>query len=89
MNLAEKFRHLAHALQPLGIEIGSDVLDLWRDRDTHGRDPLPASALEELADAINVLRWSEPHDPRMGGVIRARCSAARGRLDTTAAEPGD
>jgi hypothetical protein len=41
MNLAEKFRRLAHALEPLGIEIGPDVLDVWHDRHVHGRDPLP------------------------------------------------
>ena len=87
MNLAEKFRRLAHALQPLGIEIGPDVLDLWRDRDIHGRDPLPVSALEELADAINVLRRSEPRDPPMGGAICPRRPTTTGSLDTAALEP--
>jgi hypothetical protein len=60
MNLTEKFRHLVHALQPLGIEVGTDVLDLWRDRDAHGRDPLPHSALQELAHVITLLRAGEP-----------------------------
>lgn len=55
MNLTEKYRMLSHALQPLGIEVGSDVLDPWTDRAMHGRDPLPTSALKELADAVNAL----------------------------------
>jgi hypothetical protein len=59
MTLDEKFRRLAHALQPLGIEIERDVLDLWIDRQAHGRDPLPESAIRELADAVEILRGGE------------------------------
>jgi hypothetical protein len=59
VTLDEKFRRLAHALQPLGIEVERDVLDLWLDRQAHGRDPLPDSAVQELADAVQILRRSE------------------------------
>lgn len=59
MNLTEKFRRLAHALRPLGIEIDRDVLDLWIDRQAHGRDPLPDTAIQELADAVQNLRGGE------------------------------
>jgi hypothetical protein len=60
VNLAEKFHALARALKPLGIELSQDVLELWKDRDTHGRDPLPDAALQELADVIELMRWGEP-----------------------------
>jgi hypothetical protein len=88
MNLAEKFRRLAHALEPLGIEIGPDVLDVWHDRHVHGRDPLPANALDELADTVNVLRLGKPHDPRMARAVRPGRPTTTGSQNTAAAEPG-
>ncbi len=53
MSLAETFKGLQAALEPLGIEIGRDVLAVWRDREGAGQEPLPAAALRDLA------RWAE------------------------------
>jgi hypothetical protein len=49
VNLAEVYLDLRDALAPLGIEVGSDVLALWRDRERHGYQPLPPDALRRLA----------------------------------------
>jgi hypothetical protein len=57
--LDERFRALTHALQPLGIEVGPEALALWKDRDAHGRDPLPDKALEELSDVTTLMRWGD------------------------------
>lgn len=50
VSLAETFKGLQAALEPLGVEVGSDVLAIWRDRDRAGREPLPATALRDLAE---------------------------------------
>lgn len=47
--LGRAYAQLALALEPLGIEIGPEVIDVWRDRVRNGRDPLPPAALRELA----------------------------------------
>ena len=47
--LARAYAQLALALEPLGIEVGPEVVDVWRDRVRNGVDPLPPRALRELA----------------------------------------
>lgn len=49
MSLTDAFDRLRAALAPLGIEIGTDVLDIWLDRERHGGAPLPNAALRDLA----------------------------------------
>jgi hypothetical protein len=46
---------LTRALEPLGIEVGLEVLDVWQDRLAHGQDPLPAVALERLVATAQQL----------------------------------
>ena len=53
--LADVHARLRAALEPLGIEVGSEVLALWRDRERCGQDPLPAEALHRLAQFANQL----------------------------------
>jgi hypothetical protein len=48
--LAQAHAQLAAVLEPLGIEVGAEVLDVWYDRVRHGRDPLPPAKLRELAE---------------------------------------
>lgn len=55
MDLAEAFESMRAPLESLGIEIGTDVLALWRDRDAHGRDPLPPEALKRLRETIEQI----------------------------------
>lgn len=49
MTLREDHALLAAALEPLGIEVGAEVLAAWTDRARHGADPLPAQALRRVA----------------------------------------
>ena len=53
MSLVESFEQMRAALEPLGIEIGAEVLAVWLDRQQHGREPLPKSALRDL------IEWAE------------------------------
>lgn len=53
--LGEAFAKLQAALDPFAIEIGREVLDVWRDRAKFGREPLPAGALRRLAAVIDQL----------------------------------
>ena len=46
---------LQAALEPLGIEIGREVLAIWADRARSGGEPIPAGALGNLADVIDQL----------------------------------
>jgi hypothetical protein len=39
LNLGETYLDFRDALEPLGISVGRDVIDLWRDREHHGRRP--------------------------------------------------
>lgn len=54
MSAAETHAQWRAALEPLGIEVGPEVLALWRDREAHGCDPLPVDALRSLA---HVVGW--------------------------------
>jgi hypothetical protein len=60
MSLTGTYRDLRDALAPLGIEIGREVLDLWHDRQHHGREPLPADALKHLAELTARLATQPP-----------------------------
>lgn len=53
--LGEAFTKLQVALDPLAIEVGLEVLDVWRDRARAGREPIPASALKNLAAVVDQL----------------------------------
>jgi len=53
VNLADVHKQLQAALEPLGVEVGRDVLHVWRDRERAGREPLPAAALRDL------VQWAE------------------------------
>jgi hypothetical protein len=46
---------LQTALEPLAIEIGTEVLAVWRDRAQTGREPIPVGALRNLAAAVDQL----------------------------------
>lgn len=48
-DLVEAHAALRAALEPLRIEVGAEVLAMWQDSQHHGRDPLPAGALRQLA----------------------------------------
>lgn len=55
MNLSEKHAALRGALEPLGIDVGPEVLNVWADRAERGVDPLPRSALVRLMDVVELL----------------------------------
>lgn len=55
MNLAETYEELRGALAPLGVDVGREVLDLWRDRVRHSQDALPAHTLARLAQFATRL----------------------------------
>lgn len=55
MTLAQAHADLKAALHPLGIEIGPEVLALWRDQQIHGGDPLPRETLRRLAAVAGRL----------------------------------
>jgi hypothetical protein len=57
----------AAALEPLGIEVGQDVLALWADRQEHGYDVLPVPALRALARTVEQL-LDEVERPGESGV---------------------
>jgi hypothetical protein len=54
-DLAQAHAALQAALEPLGVEVGPEVLALWIDREAHGREPLPTDALKRLADVAQRL----------------------------------
>lgn len=54
-DLESAHQRLAAALEPLGIDVGPEVLDVWLDRERYGREPLPASALRRLAGVARGL----------------------------------
>lgn len=49
MTLSAAYHRLRASLAPLGIEIGPDVLNIWLDRVQHGGEPMPETALRDLA----------------------------------------
>ena len=53
--LGQAFTALQAALEPLAIEVGDEVLNVWRDRVAHGADPIPAGALRRLAAVAGGL----------------------------------
>lgn len=53
--LAEAHAALAAALAPLYIELGPEVLALWRDRELRGQDPLPVEAIRRLAECADRI----------------------------------
>lgn len=55
VTLGAAFVALQAALDPLGIEIGREVLDIWRDRESHGQEPIPADTLKALAAVVDQL----------------------------------
>jgi hypothetical protein len=51
VELRELYESLRGPLDDLGIEIGRDVLDVWLDRQHHGRQaPIPARAVLQLQE---------------------------------------
>lgn len=61
IDLTKTYVDLRNALSPLGIEVGREVMALWRDREHHGRDALPPDALRDLAElAVRLVK----KDPR-------------------------
>jgi len=58
MTLTQAHAQLRTALEPLGIEIGPEVLAQWKDRAQHGTAPLPADALRRLAFVAKELASS-------------------------------
>jgi hypothetical protein len=63
INLDEIYFGLRTALAPLGIEVGREVLAMWRDREHHGRDALPDDALKKLAEVTARLIWEVTQRP--------------------------
>ena len=53
--LKQAHDELKSALEPLGVELGGEVLFVWVDRDRHGHEPLPPAALRALAN------WATKH----------------------------
>lgn len=60
MTLGQTYAELRDALTPLGIEIGAEVVALWRDRERHSLQPLPTDALRHLADLATRLLVQAP-----------------------------
>jgi hypothetical protein len=60
INLGETYLDFRDALEPLGISVERDVIDLWRDREHHGRDALPPDALRALANLTARLLKENP-----------------------------
>jgi len=58
MTLTQAHAQLRGALEPLGIEVGPEVLAQWKDAVQHGREPLPADALRRLAFVAKELASS-------------------------------
>lgn len=50
MNLADVFERLQAIMEQLGVEVGRETLAVWLDRTLANREPLPASALRDLAE---------------------------------------
>lgn len=59
-DLNTTYVQLREALTPLGIEIGREVLALWRDRERHSGEPLPVDALKHLAEFAALLLTPDP-----------------------------
>lgn len=55
MTLRETHAVVAAVLEPLGIEVGTEVLAVWVDRELHGQEALPAEALRRLAETARRL----------------------------------
>jgi hypothetical protein len=55
VNLAAVHSAVRAALEPLGIEVGSEVLAIWRDRQLHGKAAISAEAMRRLADLAAQL----------------------------------
>jgi hypothetical protein len=55
MNLTKTWLDLRDSLEPLGIEVGREVLATWKDREQHENQALPAGALRELAKVVERL----------------------------------
>lgn len=55
MDLERVHRDLAAALELLGVEVDREVLNIWRDRQHAGADPLPESGLRMLGDLVLEL----------------------------------
>lgn len=55
IDLKQAHDELRDVLESLGAHVGGEVLDVWRDRQAHGYEPLPPEALRALAD------WAEKH----------------------------
>ena len=55
MTLEEAHQALGAALEPLGIDVGAEVLALWQDRRSHGREPLPTAVLIRHARVADEL----------------------------------
>ena len=53
--LGKAFTALQDALEPLAIEVGREVLDVWRDRARIGHEPIPGTALRRLAVVVDRL----------------------------------
>jgi hypothetical protein len=60
IDLGATYLNLRDALEPLGISVGRDVIDLWLDREHHGRDALPPDALKNLAELTARLVEESP-----------------------------
>lgn len=60
MNLPEALKQLQKALEPLGIEVGRETLNLWLDRVRAGQEPLPEAALRDVALWVEKLLADTP-----------------------------
>lgn len=61
LTLEQAYPVLQAALQPLGVEIDKDVLDVWLDRRRAGRAPIPADALRDLRTLAERLLAERRH----------------------------
>ena len=61
LTLEQAHAAMTRALHPLGIEIGPDILAVWRDRQRHGAEPLPTRTLQDLQRLVERLLDQREH----------------------------
>lgn len=58
VNLVQAHAELRAALEPLGVEVGPEILAQWKDQARHGGQPLSADVLHRLAFVAKELAAS-------------------------------